>query len=121
MPGLVPGIPIHEARLCPPERNHRDKPGVMTDWQGLSTVMPALVAGMTMAKPMRFSSWPGTAVAMRSYVMAGLVPAIPIHGAPLCAPERDHRDKPGDDGMPSIPQYNLRNDGPSNYSMPCCE
>jgi len=37
---------------------------------------------------------------MRSYVMAGLVPAIPIQGARLCAPERDHRDKPGDDGLP---------------------
>jgi len=46
------------------------------------------------------TSWPGTAVAMRSYVMAGLVPAIPIQGARLCAPERDHRDKPGDDGLP---------------------
>jgi len=33
----------------------------------------------------------------RSYwVMAGLVPAIPIIGAP-CPPDRDRRDKPGDD------------------------
>jgi len=29
-------------------------------------------------------------------VMAGLVPAIPIIGAP-CHPDRDRRDKPGDD------------------------
>jgi hypothetical protein len=27
------------------------------------------------------------------------VPAIPIHLAKLCAPKRDHRDKPGDDGI----------------------
>ena len=31
-----------------------------------------------------------------SSVMAGLVPAIPIIGAP-CPPDRDHRDVPGDD------------------------
>ena len=30
--------------------------------------------------------------------LAGLVPAIPIHMAKLCAPKRDHRDKPGHDG-----------------------
>jgi len=29
-------------------------------------------------------------------VMAGLIPAIPIIGA-LCPPDRDRRDKPGDD------------------------
>jgi len=29
-------------------------------------------------------------------VLAGLVPAIPIIGAP-CPPDRDRRDKPGDD------------------------
>jgi len=29
--------------------------------------------------------------------MAGLVPAIPIIGAP-CPPDRDRRDEPGDDG-----------------------
>jgi len=33
------------------------------------------------------------------FVMAGPVPAIPIHLAKLCAPKRDHRDKPGDDGI----------------------
>src|SRR5688500_17335862 len=34
------------------------------------------------------SSWPG---------LSGLDPAIPIPGA-RCSPERDRRDKPGDDG-----------------------
>jgi hypothetical protein len=29
--------------------------------------------------------------------MAGLVPAISLREAPLCQPNRDHRDKPGDD------------------------
>jgi hypothetical protein len=29
--------------------------------------------------------------------MAGLVPAIPIYWAQPCLPERDRRDKPGDD------------------------
>jgi hypothetical protein len=29
-------------------------------------------------------------------VMAGFIPAIPLRGAP-CQPDRDHRDKPGDD------------------------
>ena len=31
------------------------------------------------------------------FVMAGLVPAIPIDMAPYCVPKRDRRDKPGDD------------------------
>jgi predicted cobalt transporter CbtA len=30
--------------------------------------------------------------------MAGLVPAIPLMPA-SCPPDRDHRDKPGDDGF----------------------
>ena len=33
---------------------------------------------------------------IKTVVMAGLVPAIPITKAP-CSPNRDHRDKPGDD------------------------
>ncbi len=35
-------------------------------------------------------------------VMAGLVPAISIIGA-LCHPDRDRRDKPGDDAMSFAP------------------
>src|SRR5262245_33406061 len=45
-------------------------------------------------------------------VMAGLVPAIPIFMA-LCLPDRDRRDKPGDDASPitrSQSQYRLRDD-----------
>jgi succinyl-diaminopimelate desuccinylase len=33
--------------------------------------------------------------------MAGLVPAIPLRNAP-CLPKRDHRVKPGDDGVESV-------------------
>jgi len=35
---------------------------------------------------------------IETVVMAGLVPAIPIIEA-LCSPDRDHRDKPGDDNL----------------------
>jgi hypothetical protein len=35
-------------------------------------------------------------------VMAGLVPAIPINLA-WCHPDRDRRDKPGDDAMSFAP------------------
>jgi hypothetical protein len=31
------------------------------------------------------------------FVMAGLVPAISLRKARLCVPDRDRRDKPGDD------------------------
>src|SRR5690242_5394535 len=34
---------------------------------------------------------------LRFTVMAGLVPAIPIHEARSCKPKRDHRDKAGHD------------------------
>src|SRR5713101_636476 len=38
-------------------------------------------------------------------VMAGLVPAIPINLA-LCHPDRDRRDKPGNDAMSFAPVTN---------------
>jgi Xaa-Pro aminopeptidase len=34
--------------------------------------------------------------------MAGLDPAIPIRDAMPCKPKRDHRDKPGDDGVENL-------------------
>jgi len=39
--------------------------------------------------------------------MAGLVPAIPINRA-LCHPERDRRDKPGDDATTFTPLTDSR-------------
>ncbi len=94
---------------------------VMTDWQGLSAVMPAHsrpkdgvlctpmsrastssqprskkdVDGKNLCAP---TSWPGTAVAMHSYVITGLVPVIPLSGAQPCLMNRDARDKRGHDG-----------------------
>src|SRR5690349_19981587 len=44
---------------------------------------------------------PGTPLPL---VMAGLVPAIPIPRTQLCHPERDHRDKPGDDIVRASPR-----------------
>ncbi len=38
--------------------------------------------------------------------MAGLVPAISFRDA-LCAPKRDHRDKPGDDNLNYFPAIAL--------------
>src|SRR4029079_14275778 len=45
--------------------------------------------------------------ALRSLVMAGHVPAIPIRWAQPCLPDRDRRDRPGDDGC-EVPRK-LRN------------
>ena len=53
------------------------------------------------ARCLKFKSERTSLVAERTRifnVMAGLVPAIPITKAP-CSPDRDHRDKPGDDKL----------------------
>jgi hypothetical protein len=46
-----------------------------------------------------------------SRVIAGLVPAISLGRAAQCFPERDHRDKPGDDlvatGPPHFPLFDV--------------